>query len=117
MEYLEIVLKVLGIALVVSIMATTTANGIKSVMAIDNNWLIKLMVITIDCLFSYWMFFGVAKQTDWLTYAVVLVLTFAGAESIYKMIGELKELKEQEPTEIVNDETEQDELDDELEEE
>ena len=93
MEYLTELLKVLGIALVCAILATNTINGVKKAMAIDKAWVNRIVAVLIDLLMSFWFYFSVAGQKDILTYVVCLVLTYAGAETIYNIMGNLEEAK------------------------
>lgn len=93
MEYLKIVMLILGCALICAILSTNTINGIKTALGVDNKWINRGITLFINVLISYWFYFAVMLYKDILTYIVMLVLTCSGAETIYKTIGELNEVK------------------------
>lgn len=94
MKYLEIIIKVLGIALVASVIATKTIDGLKVALGTEEKHLFnRIMAIAIDVLFATWMYFVLTKQTDYFTFAIVVVLTIAGANAIYNILNELEAAK------------------------
>lgn len=94
MKYLEIIIKVLGIALVASIIATKIIDGLKVALGTEEKHLFnRIMAIAIDVLFATWMYFVLTKQTDYFTFAIVVVLTIAGANAIYNILNELEAAK------------------------
>ncbi len=94
MKYLEIIIKVLGIALVASVIATKTIDGLKVALGTEEKHLFnRIMAIAIDVLFATWMYFSLTKQTDYFTFAIVVVLTIAGANAIYNILNELEAAK------------------------
>lgn len=96
MKYLEIIIKVLGIALVASVIATKTIDGLKVALGTeDKHTFNRIMAIAIDVLFAIWMYFVLTKQTDYFTFAIVVVLTIAGANAIYNILHELETAKKE----------------------
>lgn len=93
MEYLTELLKILGIALVCAILSTNTINGVKKALNVSKEWINRVIAFAIDLLMSFWFYFSIAGQTDILTYVICLVLTYAGAETIYNIMGSLSEAK------------------------
>ena len=95
MEYIEILLKVLGIALVSSVVATKTIDGVKVALGAEDKHLFnRIMAIIIDLVFASWLYFIVAKLTDYYTYGVVCLLTIAGANAIYNILHDLETAKQ-----------------------
>lgn len=96
MKYLEIIIKVLGIALVASVIATKTIDGLKVALGTeDKHTFNRIMAIAIDVLFATWMYFVLTKQTDYFTFSIVVVLTIAGANAIYNILHELETAKKE----------------------
>ena len=93
MAYLQQILVVLGIALIAAIIATNAINGVKTALGSKITWVNRIIAVLVDVLVSVWIYFGIAKLSDWLTYAVILVLVYAGAQTIYTILGELTEAK------------------------
>lgn len=93
MEYLQQILVVLGIALIAAIIATNTINGVKTALGSKTAWVNRVIAVAVDILISIWVYFGIAKLNDYLTYVVILVLVYAGAQTIYSILGELTEAK------------------------
>ena len=94
MEYLETIVKVLALSLVASVVATKTIDGLKVALGTEEKHLFnRIMSIAIDVLFANWMYFILTKQTDYFTFAIVVVLTIAGANAIYNILNELEEAK------------------------
>lgn len=92
-NYLQIILMVLFISLISAIIATNVINGVKNALAIDKAWLNRIITIVVDIVISLWVYFVVVGKTDYFTYAVVLLLTYSGAETIYSIIGQLQDVK------------------------
>ena len=94
MKYLEIIIKVLGIALVASIIATKTIDGLKVALGTEEKHTFnRIMAILIDAVFATWLYFSIAGETDYFTFAIVVVLTIAGANAIYNILNELEVAK------------------------
>lgn len=96
MKYLEIIIKVLGIALVASIIATKTIDGLKVALGTeDKHTFNRIMAILIDTVFATWLYFSIAGETDYFTYAIIVILTIAGANAIYNILHELETAKKE----------------------
>lgn len=96
MKYLEIIIKVLGIALVASIIATKTIDGLKVALGTeDKHTFNRIMAILIDAVFATWLYFCIAEETDYFTYAIIVILTVAGANAIYNILHELETAKKE----------------------
>lgn len=96
MKYLEIIIKVLGIALVASIIATKTIDGLKVALGTeDKHTFNRIMAILIDAVFATWLYFCIAEETDYFTYAIIVILTIAGANAIYNILHELETAKKE----------------------
>ena len=106
-DYIRIIISVLEWSVLASIIATNVVNGLKNAIGYNNSIFIRVLTFVVDILMSYWVYFGVAKQTDLLTFAVVSICCYAGAEAIYEMMGSLTESKKKtqkiEETLIVED--------------
>lgn len=97
-QYISIILSALELALLASVIATNVINGLKNAIGIDNTIFIRLLTAFVDTLLSYWVYFEVARQKGYLTFAIVTICCYAGAEAIYKMMGSLTESKEKAKT-------------------
>ena len=96
MKYLEIIIKVLGIALVASVIATKTIDGLKVALGTeDKHTFNRIMAILIDAVFATWLYFCIAKETDYFTYTIIVILTIAGANAIYNILRELETAKKE----------------------
>lgn len=92
------------IGVVCAVVATNLINGLKESVGlteIKTNWLrvllIKLLTFGVDGFIAYWVYFKVMYQTDWFTFVVIALCTIAGAETVYNIINQLKEVKEKYP--------------------
>lgn len=96
MKYLEIIIMVLGIALVASIIATKTIDGLKVALGTEEKHTFnRIMAILIDAVFATWLYFSIAGETDYFTYAIIVILTIAGANAIYNILNELETAKKE----------------------
>lgn len=94
MNYLQIILETLVIALCSAIISTNTINGVKSAIGIDNHFFNRLLTLVIDLFITYWIYWRVVGLADWLEFAVVCVFCYSGADAIYNTIGKLKETRD-----------------------
>lgn len=96
LDYLELIIKVLAIALVASVIATKTIDGLKVALGTEEKHTFnRVMAILVDALFATWLYFTIANETDYFTFAIVLVLTIAGANAIYNILHELETAKKE----------------------
>ncbi len=93
MAYTQIIFSVLMIALVCAIISTNVINGLKTAFGFEKAWINRVLTFLVNLLISIWVYFVVIEMTDYMTYAVVFVMTYAGAETVYKTIGELQEAR------------------------
>lgn len=96
LDYLELIIKVLAIALVASVIATKTIDGLKVALGTEEKHTFnRVMAILVDALFATWLYFTMAKENDYFTFVIVLVLTIAGANAIYNILHELETAKKE----------------------
>lgn len=94
LDYLKIVLVTLGISLVASIIATKVIDGLKVALGTEDKHVFnRILAIAIDLIFSAWVYFKIAVQSDYFTFAIVCLITMAGANAIYNILHDLEQAK------------------------
>ncbi len=93
-EYLKIILTTLAIGLVASIIATKVIDGLKVAFGTeDKHTFNRVLAVIMDLVFSAWCYFKIWQATDYFTFAIVCLLTMAGANAIYNILHDLEQAK------------------------
>ena len=103
-----VILETIALALIASIIATNVIDGFKVALGTeDKHTFNRVLAITMDIFFAFWIYFYIQQLTDIVTFIAVVLITIAGANSIYNMLEQLEEGKkrlEEAREELVNDE-------------
>ena len=89
-----VILETIALALIASIIATNVIDGFKVALGTeDKHTFNRVLAIAMDIFFAFWIYFYIQQLTDIVTFIAVVLITIAGANSIYNMLEQIEEGK------------------------
>lgn len=93
---IELLFRLIGIALVLSTISRFTSEGMINAWGITSAWMKRALVLCLNTLLVFYAMF-VHYDYAYIEGCIVLLLTCAGADSIHSMLNKVKAYKEDTP--------------------